>query len=121
MENSMVTSYKSFITQQPAEIAFEALENTELILIPRAGVYDLYDKFKTFDKLGRIMAERSFVEIQNLRKQEFSLTPEEKYLRVLKEEPKLIDRVSQHYISSYLGMTPEHLSRIRKKISKRSI
>ncbi len=117
-ENSMLLSYKSFITQQPSDIAFEALEESEIVTLPRVAVYDLYDKYKSVDRLGRLMAERGFVEIQNLRDLVATLTPEEKYLKMLKEQPQIIERVSQNYISSYLGMTPEHFSRIRKKTGK---
>lgn len=116
-ENSLLLSYKSFVMQQPSDIAFEALEESEIITVPRAAIYDLYDKFKSVDRLGRIMAERSFVEIENLR--DFNtLTPEEKYVRIVQEQPYIIERVSQNYISSYLGMTPEHFSRTRNKAEK---
>lgn len=116
-ENSFITEYYSFISQQPINFNFEFLEDSELLLLPRKKVYECYDKFPYWERFGRMMAEQNFIELHNEHVARHSYSPEELYLKMLTERPRIIETVPQHMIASYLNITPEHLSRVRKKIS----
>jgi CRP-like cAMP-binding protein len=116
-ENSFITEYYSFISQQPINFNFEFLEDSELLLLPRKKVYECYDMFPFWERFGRMMAEQNFIELHNEHVARHSFSPEELYLKMLTERPRIIETVPQHMIASYLNITPEHLSRVRKKIS----
>lgn len=115
-EGNLLTDYLSFTQQIPTYYAYKAIEACELIAIPRIVVYNMYDKYKEFERIGRIIAEQNFIKVVEVRHRNKTLSPEEKYSILLKERPKVISRIPIKFIASYLGMTPEHLSRIRKKI-----
>jgi CRP/FNR family transcriptional regulator, anaerobic regulatory protein len=69
-----------------------------------------------FEKFGRIMAENAYLGIRNKNEMLVNQTAEERYLTLMKERPKVFERVPQHYIASYLGIQPPSLSRIRKRL-----
>lgn len=116
-ENSWFTDYESWITKQPSVVGIDALEPTELLIIQFRDLERLYDQNPKFERLGRLMAENTIIGIRNRNISLLGDSPEERYLRLMKERPKVIQRVPQHIIASYLGIEPETLSRIRKKIA----
>lgn len=116
-ENSWYTDYESWITRQPTMVSIEALEPTELMLIPFRELERLYEQNPKFERVGRLMAENTLIRIRNRNISLLNDSPEERYLKLIKERPKVIERVPQHLIASYLGIEPETLSRIRKKIT----
>lgn len=118
-ENSWMTDYESWLTKQPSPIGIDAVEKTELMVISFKNLESLYDTMPKFERLGRLMAENTII---GIRKRNLSLlndSPEERYLKLLKERPKVMARIPQHMIASFLGIEPESLSRIRKKISEK--
>ena len=115
-ENSWYTDYESRVTRQPVDLCVEALEPTELLLISFRDLEDLYEKNPKFDRVGRLMAENTTIHIRNRNSSLLNDSPEERYLKLLKERPKVIARVPQNIIASFLGIEPETLSRIRRKI-----
>jgi CRP-like cAMP-binding protein len=115
-ENAFFTHYYSFISREPMDFSAEALEDSSLILMSRSGIFDLYDRFKSFERLGRLIAEQNFIALHQTRVNLHTKTPEELYLDILQNRPKVVDRVPLYMIASYIGITPEHLSRIRRKI-----
>lgn len=115
-ENEFFTDYYSFITREPMAFTTEALEDSSLLLMPRTGINDLYEQFKSFERLGRLIAEQNFISLHNTRVDLHTKTPEALYLDLLQNRPSLMQRVPLYMIASYLGITPEHLSRIRKKV-----
>jgi CRP/FNR family transcriptional regulator, anaerobic regulatory protein len=117
-ENSWYTDYESFLTNSPSKQNIEAMEPSKLFMLPKKDLYELYDKIPRIERFGRIMAENAYL---GNRKNAIGLlteSPEERYLKLLKERPQLIQRVPQHYIASYLGIKPQSLSRIRKRLAK---
>lgn len=120
-ENTFVTTYASLITEKRTETAYQALEAVELLMITKNSLYKLFDEYKSWERFGRLMAEHTVVVMQRVRADLTSATPREKYLQLIKERPKVIERVPLHLIASYLDMTPEHLSRIRREITEKNL
>jgi CRP-like cAMP-binding protein len=118
-ENSWYTDYESWLTRQPAAVSVEALEPTELMVIAFRDLERLYETNSKFERVGRLMAENTIIRIRNRNLSLLNDTPEERYLQLLKERPKVIERVPQNIIASFLGIEPETLSRIRKKITNK--
>ena len=112
--NQFVTSFSSFITRKPSAESLHALDDCELLVISHADLHSLYEQSPALQKLGRIMAEANYVlamqRIYSLQHQ----SAQERYAELLHIYPNLINQVPHHYVASYLGVTPESLSRIRK-------
>jgi CRP-like cAMP-binding protein len=117
-ENSWYTDYESFLTGQPSSQNIDALEPTELLLIQKQDLEKLYVENPKIERFGRLMAENAYLGVRKKNESLLNLSPEDRYLKLLKERPKVIERVPQHYIASFLGLQPQSLSRIRKRISE---
>ncbi len=115
-ENGWYADLESFLTQEPTSLNIQALEPTELLLISREKLYLLYDQVPVFERFGRLLIEHSFIGLRNKNKSLTNLSPEEYYLKLIQDRPKVIQRVPLQYIASYLGIKPESLSRIRKRL-----
>lgn len=118
-ENNYLAQYDSFLTRQPATGNIDALEDCELINLSYEAVQTFYKEKTVFQIFGRKIAEMLFIMISSQSNSLLTLTPEERYRQVVEEEPFLIQRVPQYMIASYIGITPEHLSRLRKKMTLR--
>jgi CRP-like cAMP-binding protein len=116
-ENSIFYDDYSFLKQEPCILTYVALEITELIVIPKIALYEMFDKYKSFERLGRMMVERNHTVSIKEQLNFNGNKAEEKYLNLIASQSNLVQRVPLKIIASYLNITPEHLSRIRKKIS----
>lgn len=114
LEDQFIADYASFIQQRPAIYSLQALEPTEVVVMPREAIDWGYAHLREGQKLGRLVAEFYFIyqddRIQNL----YARTPRERYDRITEVFPNIHNRVPQHMIASYLGITPVHLSRLKK-------
>jgi CRP-like cAMP-binding protein len=120
VKGDWVSEYGSFLGRQPSVYSINAIENTELFLLNYDKMQQLYDRGKPFERFGRIVAEQLFL-ITVERQISFLLqTPEERYRKLLEDQPHLFNLVSLKQIASFLGIKPESLSRIRKRINKAS-
>jgi len=115
-ENSWYTDYESYLSGKPSNQNIETLEKSELILLAKSDLQQLFIDIPKFEKFGRIMAENAFLGLRNRNEMLTNQTAEERYLNLIKERPKVFEKVPQHYIASYLGIKPPSLSRIRKRI-----
>lgn len=115
-ENSWFTDFQSILTKQPAVSGMEALEDTEVLAIRFRDLTEIYDKYPSCQRIGRLIAENTVIHVCNLYNNLLIYSPQERYLKLLEEKSQIIDRVPQHLIASYIGVEPETLSRIRKKI-----
>jgi len=106
----------SFITNQPGFLNYIALETTEMIVIPKIGITTMFDKYKSFERLGRMIVEQNHSNALKERLAFSNNDAEEKYLNLINTQPDLLIRVPLKIIASYLNITPEHLSRIRKNL-----
>jgi CRP-like cAMP-binding protein len=116
MEFEFISDYKNFLDDKPAEKDVKCLEDTELLVINRKDLNHLYNQKHSFERVGRIIAESLF---KNWHQKAISLMlydTETRYRKLIKNKPTLLQRVPQYLIASYLNVTPESLSRIRKKI-----
>lgn len=115
--NDFTSAYDSFITQQPSTYNIETLTDTTLWSITYKDLQEVYKTTDAGNTIGRLAAEGLF-----LRKamRELSLlneTATERYLKLIKQDPHLLQYIPQKYIASFIGITPQALSRIRKRIS----
>ena len=117
-ENSLTTSYKSFIMQQPSNLSIQALEDTELLLIHYDHLQKLYSTSIVWQNIGRAVAEKEYIVMEQYASVLNNETAKEKYLRLLKEQPNVLQKANVEDIASYLGITRRTLSRIRQEISK---
>lgn len=119
-EGNWMVAISSFFTQEPSEEYIEFLETTSLLSIDYAQLQALYQQFPEFNFTGRLLTERYYGEIQKhgwmLRRQ----TAYERFQHLRRTQPQLLDRVPRKYIASFLGMTAETMSRLRKKDKKDS-
>ncbi len=119
-ENGWYTDYGSFLTGKPSQQNIETLEKSELLLLSNANLLHLYKEIPKFERFGRLMAESAFLGIRSRTEMLEHKSAEERYLSLIKERPKVLERIPQHYIASYLGIKAPSLSRIRKRIISNS-
>ncbi len=113
-----IADYGSLVRQKPSNEYIQALEDAELVSLSYAHLQELYDRYYNYQKFGRLINEKVLINMY-LRQQELLLyTPKERYLHLLKRRPKVILQLPQIYVASYLGITPEYLSRLRREIKK---
>jgi CRP-like cAMP-binding protein len=113
-QGDFVTAYYSFITREPSSIFIEWLEEAEVVAVSHQSLVQFYKEYHSGEKIGRLMAEFQYV--KRLRKEMdlLSYTAEERYVQLMKKNPQLVQQISVKHLSSYLGIQPESLSRIRK-------
>lgn len=109
----------SFLTSEPSTYNIDVLEDAELLLITAAAQEELLHKLPKFERFQRLLIQRAYVAMQRRLVVSMSQTAEEKYTHFTKTYPDMLQRVPQHMIASYLGITPETLSRIRKQMALR--
>ncbi|MGM0580882.1 MAG: Crp/Fnr family transcriptional regulator [Bacteroidota bacterium] len=116
-ENSFVSGYSSFLTQTPANYQIETLTDTVLWRLTYDDLQIIYKETKIGNLIGRKAGEELFLKKT---KRELSLlndSAEKRYLKLFSEQAELIKQIPLKYIASYIGITPQALSRIRKRIS----
>ena len=118
IENSWTGDIQSFFFKKPSKLYIEAMENSIVFQIKREDQFRLYLDYPKFDRIFRILAENSNLSLQRRILNNISLSSEERYLDFLERHPQLFNRISNVQIASFLGMTPEFLSTIRKRITK---
>jgi CRP/FNR family transcriptional regulator, anaerobic regulatory protein len=118
-ENCYYSDYESFLSRQPSLRFSEVLEDTEVVDISHEDLQWLYEQLPECERAGRRVAEGLFVMLANRSNSFLMKTPEERYLEFIEEFPTMPQRVPQYMIASYLGVTPEALSRIRSRMSRR--
>lgn len=117
-ESQFMTDYFGFLTRSKSIRPIQALENSLVYSIQRENLNYLFERFKNWERLGRLLAESAY--ITSVLKAN-RLLHDDHNTRVetfIKETPDLIQRVPQYMIASYLQMTPETLSRVKKRIMK---
>lgn len=115
-ENDFMTAFASFITREPTSENVQALFDTEMEVISSDNIESLYENSIHWQKVGRIIAEMQYINLEQRIYSFQKFTGAERYETLLKNQPNYIKLIPLHYLASYLGVTPRHLSRIRKAI-----
>lgn len=116
-EKQLFSDYLSFLTQSPTIIKTLALEDSTIWSISHQDLNNLYSRSATGLSIGKALSDAMFIRKQFEQINLLALSPTERYLKLIKERPEVFQRTSLKIICSYLGITAESLSRIRKKIS----
>lgn len=117
-ENNITCSYSSLITQKPSEVAIQAIEDLNLIVLSNISMQKLYEKGIFWQQMGRLMSENEYVATECHYRFLSDLSATERYLHILEQEQDLMQRVPLNYLASYLQIAPETLSRIRRKVAR---
>lgn len=103
----------SFFTGEPTRLNIEVLEDSELLMLDKKNHQILLEKIPAYERYHRIILQNAYVALQRRVENALGLTAEEKYERLIQESPAFLNRVPQNLIASYIGVSPETLSRVR--------
>jgi CRP-like cAMP-binding protein len=116
-ENDYVCNYESFLPQSPSLKIIQALEDCDVLVISYDDLEIFYASIREGERFGRIVIGAVFIQLLKDLSSFYTETPELRYERFIKSHADLQQRISQYHIASYVGVKPQSLSRIRKRIS----
>ena len=117
LENNFICNNESFIPQTPSTKIIQALEDCEIFQISYDDLQIFYQSITQGERFGRLVIEQVFIQTLQDLSSFYADTPEYRYEKFIKNHPDLQQRISQYHIASYVGVKPQSLSRIRKRIS----
>ncbi|MEX2593667.1 MAG: Crp/Fnr family transcriptional regulator [Anditalea sp.] len=117
-EEQAAVFFSSIANQSKSESHLSCVEDSILIVGEPNSETEMYKKFPKLEQITRMMMAQDFGKIQDALSYFIASSPEERYLNLLKTKPDLLQRVPQHQLASYIGVSPESLSRIRKRLLK---
>ena len=120
LEEEAINSLQSYNLKIPANHYLECVEDCRLAVLTFEMEQELFKKVNGFESLCRVSIEEELGAQQEKLARFMTSTPEERYLNLMKRQPALLQRVPQYYLASYLGVKPESLSRIRKRLSQKN-
>ncbi|ROS11237.1 CRP-like cAMP-binding protein [Chryseobacterium nakagawai] len=116
IENWWISDIDSFINRIPSKLTIQALEDSEILLISKKDKEKLYHEMPEVERLMRLKFQSSIIALQRRIIDNLSKSSEERYIEFLIKYPQTVHRLTNIQIAAYLGVTPESLSRLRKKI-----
>lgn len=119
LNNEFISSYKSFLKQVPGSSFIQALEATLVITFSHSAIQQLLAHPLTaykMERFGRLIAEELVFCYEDRVQAFVTQTPEERYASLLTNNPRVVQHIPQHYLATYLGITPVSLSRIRRRL-----
>ena len=119
LEGWLISDLYSFLTGEPATYNIDALENAELVLISKAAHEELLLKLPKYETYTRLQITGAYIAMQRRLTSIISLSLEERYTYFTSLYPDIVQRVPQHMIASFMGLTPETLSRVRKRLTQK--
>jgi CRP-like cAMP-binding protein len=119
LEGWTISDLYSFLTGEPATYNIDALEDSELVLISKSAQEAILKKCPKYETYTRLQLTGAYLAMQKRLTSILSLPLEERYNSFIKLYPNIVQRVPQHMIASYMGLKPETLSRLRKKIAEK--
>ena len=116
-ENEWISDIGRFFSEKPSKLFIEAIESSTVLQIEKKDLLKLYTDSLRFNRNFRVIIENKYVELQNRVLQNISSTAEERYTAFIEQYPHLSNRLPSTQIASYLGVTPEFLSKVRKTLA----
>lgn len=116
-EEQWAISLGSLSAEQPSAHSWICMEDTTVVIGDEKQAQELFEQFPRFETISRMIMEKAMIEQKEALTSYYSDSPEQRYLKLLKSRPGLIRRVPQYHLASYIGVKPESLSRIRKRIA----
>lgn len=113
---NLVTSYTSMVNKAASKVYVQAMENMEVLAISVADIERLYNRYPAIERLGRKIAEQVAIAYEEHLFRLLSSTSTERYEELLRIRPAYVSQIPVQYLASYLGITRETLSRIRRKV-----
>ncbi len=120
-KHNIITSHTSFMLQRPSKVSIEAISDCEMLTLSHDDMQQLYATVPKWERLGRLMTEQVYGYMESRVVDYLCLSAEDRYLKMLEEDGMLLKKVPLRYIASMLGITPETLSRVRKKLQQEAI
>lgn len=119
VEDWWVSDLSSFSEQTPSNMFIETVEDCEMLLINHTNKMQLFEQVPKFEKFYRLLVQRSLGVLQKRFYASVSQTAEERYLAFMEKYPHIVQRVPQHQIARYIGVSPEFLSKVRSNMYKK--
>ena len=117
LEGSFVTDLYSFYTSEPSTYSIDAIEDSELVLITKSASDELRQESRKYQEFAFQATTEAYIQLERRVTSTISLNVDERYKELIANYPDIVQRVPQHMIASYMGLNPETLSRVRKRIS----
>lgn len=118
-EEQAISSLNSYLHKIPSDHFLSCVEDCTLAVLNYDKEIELYKRVPKFESLCRVSMEEEFGKQQAALAAFITKSPEERYLHLLQTQPELIHRVPQYHLATYLGVKPESLSRIRKRVAQK--
>ena len=118
MTNLFVVDYESFVNQTASQLTIDVLEDCEVISVAYEDLVLIYNKTKKGNKFGRLMSQEAYSYLHNFMIQRQTHSAKERFEAFMKNTPYLLDKVPQYHIATLLGMTPQHLSRLKSEYAR---
>lgn len=115
-ENNFIGAFDSFIKKTKSKETIECLEPCEMLILKRTDLDQLYKDISLMNEFIRKILEQTLIQFQQILTSFILDNPEERYNKLLTQHPEILQRVPQHMLATYLGITATSLSRIRKRI-----
>jgi len=109
----------SYISEKPGNLFIEVLEDAEVVIITKENQEILYQEIPKLERFFRILAENSLVSHQERLMDNLSLSAEERFEKMCKKYPTLIQKIAQKHLASYIGVTPEFFSKMKSRLIKK--
>jgi CRP-like cAMP-binding protein len=119
LTGDIFTNYEGVLTDVPSQMIIVAMDYTTVELIRKEDLLSYYDSSLEHQELGRCMAELIFLQAKKRIDFLLFLTPEQRYLQLAETSPEVFDCIPQKHIASYIGVKPQSLSRIRKRLNEK--
>lgn len=117
VEGDWITDYDSFLNKTPSRLDLIAMEDSVLFQLDQPSLEKLIERIPKFERFGRLVREYQFNRLQRCLITLLSNNAEDRYRDFIQKYPRLVNRIPQHQIASFIGITPEYLSRIRWKLA----
>lgn len=118
-QDNFLVDFQSFLIQKPSHFYWQAMQDAELLVLSYQDIHKVYAASPAWNNFGRLIAEHVYLQLNERVEMLLFMTPEERYKHLLDTQPELFTLVSQFHLSSYLGVKPESLSRLRKRLLKK--